>query len=115
MDPIYYTDDYPRNGCRIEIIVPADGPTGRMWSVRIYHPVEQGQALESYMPKTLSNALEIARRLASGKTVGRELLGTDEERRRFYEDEMRDYRLSRSIMAQQNHQESDPGKLCTDE
>lgn len=115
MDPIYYTDDYPRNGCRIEIVVPADGSTGREWSVRIYHPVEHGPALESYAPKTLSNALGVARCLASGRTVGRELLGTDEERKQFYENRMRSILCESHINKQQNHQESDPGRPHTDE
>lgn len=69
MDPIYYTDDYPRNGCRIEIRVPDDGCAGSGWSVSISHPNRKKPPMEIYGPQNLDGALLVARCLATGKRV----------------------------------------------
>lgn len=67
LDPVYYTDDYPRAGCTISIAVPTgrDGLTN--FSVGIAAP--NGQRLESYTRDTLDEALEAARCLATGERV----------------------------------------------
>lgn len=43
IDPIYFTDEYPRTGCKLEIVVNEE-----RCSMRVFAP--QGRILESYRP-----------------------------------------------------------------
>lgn len=71
LDPIYCTDDYPREGCRIIIDIPGDTP-GRNWHVGISPPKKFNflqSYLESYAASSLKGALTVARCLAKGEAV----------------------------------------------
>lgn len=74
INPIYFTDNYPRDGCRITITVPDGDKTGRCWSVRIQVPEDIEKAagvpyLESYLASSLEGALIVAKCLAQGVPV----------------------------------------------
>lgn len=78
INPIYFTDDYPREGCRITIKVPAGDRAGRCWSVQIQVPEDIEKAagvpyLESYSVSSLAKALELSRCLAIGKKPAKEV------------------------------------------
>ncbi|WP_321368005.1 hypothetical protein [uncultured Desulfuromusa sp.] len=71
LDPIYFTDDYPRNGCRIVISISEDN--AEVVSVAMLAPEKYGshQLLESYAPKSMEIAMKIAADLFSGRRVPR--------------------------------------------
>ena len=74
INPIYFTDNYPREGCRITITVPETGETGRCWSVQIQVPEDIEKAagspyLESYAASSLKGALIVAQCLIEGTPV----------------------------------------------
>ena len=65
----YFTAEFPREGCRVSIEVPA---TGDGWSVRLFAPQSFGSGLlESYLARSLEIALLIARDLSCGNRVPR--------------------------------------------
>lgn len=68
MNDIYYTDDYPRAGCRLEIVV-GDGAYG----LRVFSP--DGRLLESYArvssPRAIARMVEEWARGFAPKINGR--------------------------------------------
>lgn len=45
IDPVYFTDEYPREGCGLSIVVGIDG-----CSMTVHAP--NGRAIESYLPSS---------------------------------------------------------------
>lgn len=69
LDEIYYTEDYPRAGCRV-LITAGKGPS-LGWRVDIYPPEKYGmvRALETYWARDAIHAAWVAAKLLTGERL----------------------------------------------